>query len=106
MREDHDLNMRRVDRAFRHSCSAQYWMAKTSDDSLLIAAIESHTSDNSRRGFGLLLNQALRPEGLGKAGSWRVYSALKLNFPRRGQRRLPARASQPLVAPESANNTW
>lgn len=106
MQTEHDLSARRADRTLGLSRSARYYIAKPSDDSTLIAAIEGHVKDNPGHGFGLLLNQALRPKGFGKTRSWRVYVALKLNFPRRGKRRLPARVSQPLVIPESANHTW
>ncbi|WP_199096163.1 hypothetical protein [Dyella sp. ASV21] len=48
----------------------------------MIIAIEAHLKDNPGHGFGLLFDQALRPEGFGKTRIWRVYVALKLNPPR------------------------
>lgn len=67
--------------------------------------MEAHLRDNPRHGFGLLMDYALRPLGRGKTRAWRVYTALKLNLPRRGNRRLPARIRTPLEILLSANHT-
>jgi putative transposase len=72
----------------------------------LIEAIEAHLKVNPGQGFGLLLDGALRPRGWGKTRAWRVYTALKLNLPRRGKRRLPERIREPLEIPATANHTW
>lgn len=106
MQTDHDLRARRADRALSLSRSARYTLARPRDDVELIATMSAHVKENPGHGFGLLLNQALLPKGFGKTRSWRVYVALKLNFPRRGKQRLPARVSEPLAIPASANHTW
>lgn len=43
----------------------------------------------------LLFDQALQPRGFGKASSWRVYVAMKLNLPRRGKRRRRIASASP-----------
>ena len=50
-------------------------------------------------GFGLLYDSA-RHQGKpwGKTVLWRVYCELRLNLPRRGKKRQPARIKQPLHA--------
>lgn len=37
---------------------------------------------------------------------WRFYCGLRLNPPRRGKKRLPARIKQPLEAPSQPNQGW
>jgi hypothetical protein len=61
--------------------------------------MEAHLKDNPGHGSGLLMDYALRPLSWGKTRAWRVYTALKLNLPRRGKRRLPARIRTPLEIP-------
>ena len=88
MQSDHGLSVRRCDAS-------------------LIGAIEGYIKkDNPGRGFGLLFGQALQPRGFGKTWAWRVYVGLKLNFPRRGKRRLPERIREPLEVPVNDNDTW
>jgi putative transposase len=77
------------------------------NDTPVIAAIERHMATNPRDGFGLLydtLSLAGRP--CGKTRLWRVYCEMKLNFKRRGKRRLPDRIREPLVSPAAPNETW
>ncbi len=37
---------------------------------------------------------------------YRIYKLLKLNFRRKGKKRLPNRNPQPLVVPEAMNQSW
>lgn len=106
MQTDHGLSARRADRVLSLSRSARHYRPRVRDDEPLIAAIEAHLKDNPGHGFGLLLDGALRPLGWGKTRAWRVYTALKLNLPRRGKRRLPDRIREPLEIPLTANHTW
>jgi len=106
MQTGYGLSARRADRVLRLSRSAGYYIPRERDDGALIAAMEAHLKDNPGHGFGLLMDYALRPLGWGKTRAWRVYTALKLNLPRWGKRRLPARIRMPLEIPLSANHTW
>jgi len=106
MQTDHGLSARRCDRSLSLSRSARHYRPRLRDDGPLMAAIEQHVKDNPGHGFGLLFGQALRPQGFGKTRAWRVYVGLKLNIPRRGKRRLPARMREPLEVPMTANHTW
>jgi hypothetical protein len=45
----------------------------------------AHLKDNPEHAFGLLMNWALRTQSRERARARRVYSALKLNLPRRGK---------------------
>ena len=106
MQTDHGLSARRSDRVLALSRSARHYRPRLRDDGLLMAAIEQHVKDNPGHGFGLLFGQTLQPQGFGKTRAWRVYVDLKLNFPRRGKRRLPERIREPLEIPMTANHTW
>lgn len=106
MQIDHRLSARRADRVLALSRSARHYRPRRRCDAALIEAIEEHVKDNPGHGFGLLFAQALRPQGFGKTRAWRVYVELKLNFPRRGKRRLPERIREPLEVPMTTNHTW
>ncbi len=68
--------------------------------------MQAYVTANPGHSFGLLFAYALKPQGWGKTRSWRVYTALKLNLPRRGKRRLPERVRDPLDVPTVTNHTW
>lgn len=106
MQTNHGLSARRADRALGLSRSARHYRPRVRDDGPLIEAMQSHLKENPGYGFGLLFDEALRPSGWGKTRSWRVYTSLKLNLPRRGKRRLPERIRDPLEIPLAANHTW
>lgn len=106
MQRDHALSARRADRVLGLSRSARHYQPRVRDDGALIDAMQAHLKDNPGYGFGLLFGEALRPRGWGKTRSWRVYTALKLNLPRRGKKRLPERIRDPLEIPAAANDTW
>lgn len=77
------------------------------DDSGVITFIQAYMALNPRHGFGLLYDSA-RHQGKpwGKTVLWRVYCELRLNLPRRGKKRLPARIKQPLEPAGQPNQGW
>ena len=95
----------------RRACAASGFARSTlryrcvqSDDSGVIKLIETYTAGNPRHGFGLLYDSA-RHQGQqwGKTVLWRVYCQLRLNLPRRGKKRFPARIKQPPIAAGQPN---
>jgi putative transposase len=77
------------------------------DDTPVVAAIQRHMESNPRDGFGLLYDTlSLTGRPCGKTRLWRVYYEMKLNFKRRGKRRLPERIREPLVSPALPNQIW
>lgn len=83
------------------------YQAVARDDSGVIEFIEKHIAVNPRHGFGLLYDSA-RHQGKpwGKTVMWRVYCEMRLNLPRRGKKRLPARIKQPLDHASRPNQHW
>ncbi|PKO66701.1 MAG: hypothetical protein CVU22_15050 [Betaproteobacteria bacterium HGW-Betaproteobacteria-16] len=73
----------------------------------MITFIQTYMAINPRHGFGLLYDSA-RHQGKpwGKTVLWRVYCELRLNLPRRGKKRLPARIKRPLQAAPQPNQGW
>lgn len=75
----------------------------------MITAIETFVDENPTLGFDKLYaffhkQKARFPWG--KTRLLRVYRALRLNLPRRGKKRLPARIQEPLVIPTGPNRIW
>lgn len=76
-------------------------------DGAVVNALQTVVESNHRWGFWKCYG-ALRLAGQ----SWnhkrvhRVYCKLRLNLPRRTKRRVPKRIKQPLLAPETLNQTW
>ena len=103
----HGLSARRACRIVRLSRSAPYYRSRLRHDEPLIEAVSRHITENPGHGFGLLY-KSLRGERhpWGKTRLWRIYRELKLNLPRRGKRRLPARVREPLYVPLQPNETW
>ena len=99
MQTTYGVSARRADRVLGLSRSARHYLPRPREDGPLIEAMLTHVAANPGHGFGLLHACALKPHGWGKTRSWRVYTALKLNLPRRGKRRLPARIRDPLEVP-------
>lgn len=106
MQTDHGLSARRADRVVGLSRSARHYRPRVRDDGALIDAMQAHLKNNPGYGFELLFGEALKPRGWGMTRSRRVYTALKLNLPRRGKKRLPDRIRDPLEIPAAANDTW
>jgi putative transposase len=86
--------MRSACRLLGLSTSAPYYQPRGRDDAPVIEAVSKHVADN--------------PDRLpwGKTWLWRVYTQLKLNLPRHGKHRLPARMAQPLTIPSRPNEIW
>lgn len=104
---EHGMSQRRACVASGMARSTLRYRAAARDDSGVIAFINEHIAVNPRHGFGLLYDSA-RHQGKpwGKSLLWRVYRELRLNLPRRGKRRLPARVKQSLEVGDSPNQSW
>lgn len=96
---EHGMSQRRACQASGIARSTLRYRPAARDDSGVISFIQAHMALNPRHGFGLLYDSA-RHQGKpwGKTVLWRVYCELRLNIPRRGKKRLPARIKQPLQA--------
>ena len=99
------LSERATCRVLSMSRSVLNYQSKIRDDAPVVEAVSQHITDNPGHGFGLLY-KTLRASVCGKTRMWRIYCQLKLNRPRRGKRRLPARILKPLVLPVERNHTW
>jgi putative transposase len=107
MQRDHGLSARRAHRALGLSRSAPYYRPRVKDDGPVIDRVSAHVTENPGQGFGLLYRSfRAQQQPWGKTRLWRVYRDLRLNLPRRGKRRLPARIQEPLVLPARPNETW
>lgn len=77
------------------------------DDFGVITFIHGYMDVNPRHGFDLLYDSArYQKRPWGKTVLWRVYCELRLNLPRRGKKRLPARIKQPLEVASQPNQGW
>ena len=103
---DHGMSERRASVASGIARSSLRYRPIEPDDSVVIAFIQRNMAINPRHGFDLLYDSA-RHQKLpwGKTVLWRVYCQLRLNLPRRGKKRLPARIRQPLQAAGQPNPT-
>jgi putative transposase len=106
MCEAHGVSERQACQVVGVSRSHRHYRPVVRDDGPVIAAIEAHMKDNGRDGFGLLYDTLGNRRPCGKTRLWRVYCDLKLNFKRRGKKRLPDRIREPLWVPEGPNHTW
>lgn len=107
MQANHGVSQRAACSALRLSRSAPYYRSRRPDDTPVIEAITEYIAENPGHGFGLLSGSfGDRQAPWGKTRLWRVYCDLKLNLPRRGKKRLPARIREPLESPVHANHTW
>ena len=104
---EHGLSQRQACKASGIARSTLRYPATPCDDSGVIKFIDQHIEANPRHGFGLLYDSA-RHQGQpwGKTVLRRVYRELKLNLPRRGKKRLPARLKQPLDQAHEPNQHW
>lgn len=104
---EHGMSERRACQASGIARSTLRYRPVARDDSGVITFIQAYMALNPRHGFGLLYDSA-RHQGKpwGKTVLWRVYCELRLNLPRRGKKRLPARIKQPLHAAGQPNQGW
>lgn len=104
---DHGLSERRACIASGIARSTLRYRPVPRDDSGVIKYVQDYMALNPRHGFGLL-HASARHQGQrwGKTVLWRVYCELRLNLPRRGKKRLPARIKQPLEAAGQPNRGW
>ena len=104
---EHGMSQRRACQASGIARSTLRYRPVVRDDSGVISFIQAYMALNPRHGFGLLYDSA-RHQGKpwGKTVLWRVYCELRLNLPRRGKKRLPARIKQPLEAASQPNQNW
>ena len=104
---EHGMSQRRACQTSGIARSTLRYRPVARDDSGVITFIQAYMALNPRHGFGLLYDSA-RHQGKpwGKTVLWRVYCELRLNLPRRGKKRLPARIKQPLQAAGQPNQGW
>lgn len=103
----HGISQRAACRVVKLSRSMLSYRPVVKDDQPVITAIEQHMAAYPRDGFGLLYDTlSLSGRPCGKTRLWRVYCDMKLNFKRRGKKRLPDRIRVPLVSPASPNEIW
>ena len=107
MQTIHGVSQRAACRTAKLSRSMLDYRPVTRDDTSVIAAIEHHMGANPRDGFGLMYDTlSLSGRPCGKTRLWRVYCEMKLNFKRRGKKRLPDRIREPLANPMAPNEAW
>jgi putative transposase len=83
------------------------YQKKQKDDSSLIEALHDLVNKHPSIGFWKCYYR-LRRRGLGcnHKRLYRVYTLLRLNVRRKARRRLPQRIKEPLLVPESINQSW
>lgn len=103
----HGLSQRQACKASGIARSTLRYRAVPRDDAGVIDFVNQHIALNPRHGFGLVYDSARHQnQPWGKTVLWRVYCQLKLNLPRRGKRRLPARVKLPLDQAQEPNQHW
>jgi putative transposase len=104
---EHGMSQRRACQASGIARSTLRYRPIARDDSGVITFIQSHMAINPSHGFDLLYDSArYQGQPWGKTVLRRVYCELRLNLPRRGKKRLPARIKQPLLAADQPNLGW
>jgi len=89
------------------SRSVYHYKPDLAKDEPVIEALVSLADRYPRYGFGklfLLMRRQGHPWNHKRV--YRVYCSLKLNFRRKGKKRLPSRNPQPLAVPTDANKCW
>lgn len=109
MNEEHALSITRSCDCVGLSRSAYYrepidWMVR---DAEVIDALNELVEAHPRWGFWKYMDR-LHNKGCrwNHKRVYRVYRGLGLNQPRRTRRKLPERERQPLMVPQSSNQTW
>jgi putative transposase len=104
---EHGMSQRKACMASGIARSTLRYCHKQPDDAGVIQFMQTYMASNPRHGFDLLYASARHQnQPWGKTVLWRVYCQLKLNLPRRGKKRLPARIRQPLEAGNQPNMGW
>lgn len=103
----HQLSQRSACKAINISRSSYAYEPDTERDRPVIEALQQLAEREPTYGFGLMFD-TLRREGKpwNHKRVYRLYKLLKLNFRRKGKKRLPNRHPQPLVVPETFNQSW
>lgn len=105
--DDHGFSQRQACKASGIARSTLRYRAAPRDDAGVTEFVQQHIAVNPRHGFGLLYDSARhQAKPWGKTVLWRVYCQLKLNLPRRGKKRLPARIKRPLDQAYEPNQHW
>lgn len=101
------LSVRQACRIVKLSRSLIVYKKKQKDDSSLIDALHELVATHPSIGFWKCYYR-LRRKGFtcNHKRLYRVYTMLKLNVRRRAKRRLPNRIKEPLVLPDSLNQSW
>lgn len=107
LQAESDLSQRAACRVMNISRSSYLYEPDTERDRLVIEALQQLAGKEPTYGFGLMFD-TLRREGKpwNHKRVYRLYKLLKLNFRRKGKKRLPNRNPQPLVVPEAMNQSW
>lgn len=84
-----------------------YYQTRLVDDSEIIEALTQLAQQHSTYGFRKLYKR-LRLLGYGwnHKRVYRIYCGLKLNLRRKGKKRIPTRAPEPLMVPAKPNECW
>lgn len=107
MRQEHGLSIRSACQAVGLSRTVYCYQARPRDDGPIIDQLVTLADRYPRYGFGKLF-QVIRRNGhkWNHKRVYRVYCSLKMNFRRKGKKRLPSRNPQPLTVPDYANDCW
>jgi putative transposase len=104
---EHGLSVRRACKTVRLSRSVYHYKPDLANDEPVIEALVSLADRYPRYGFGkLFLLMCRQGNPWNHKRVYRVYCSLKLNFRRKGKKRLPSRSPQPLAVPTDANKCW
>jgi putative transposase len=101
------LSVRRACRLVSLPRSAMLYRKKPKDDSSLIEALHQLVEKHPTIGFWKCYYR-LRRKGYGcnHKRLYRVYTLLRLNVRRKAKRRVPQRIKEPLLVPETINQSW
>lgn len=107
MRQEHGLSIRSACQAVGLSRTVYCYQARPRDDGPIIDQLVTLADRYPRYGFDKLF-QVIRRNGhkWNHKRVYRVYCSLKMNFRRKGKKRLPSRNPQPLTVPDYANDCW
>ncbi|AJJ53177.1 putative transposase insK for insertion sequence element IS150 (plasmid) [Yersinia pseudotuberculosis IP 32953] len=104
---EYQASERRGCRIMGISRSLLHYCPNTARDIPVVEVLQKLAHQYPAYGFGLMFNK-LRQSGLpwNVKRVYRVYRLLKLNFRRKGKKRLPNRHPQPLAIPLKMNHCW